>query len=130
MQKIHLFTTQLSTILFFNGAKNGFSFVDITGVSTTFPITDYKIVDSREEIGKTEWFETTENISDVSLIKDFDEDKADTLIDNCRNELSEFTLDEFETDLDKEQFMLDLNNYLYSLLDKQMSSYYLPIKKY
>jgi hypothetical protein len=118
MQTIHLFTTQLSTILFFNGAENGFSFVDITGLSTTFATNDYRLVDSREEIGKTVWFETTETISDVTLSKDFDENKAEKLLEDCRAEITEFTLEDFETDLDKEQFLIDLNNYLYTIEEK------------
>jgi hypothetical protein len=129
MQQIHLFTTQLSTILFFNGAENGFSFVDITDKAISFPTLDYKIVDTEEEIGKQVWFENQETISDTSLTKDFDENKAEKLFEDCRAELTEFTIDDFETDLDKTQFLLDLHNYLYTIVEKQMSIYYLPIKK-
>jgi hypothetical protein len=129
MDKIHIFQTQLSTILFFNGSANGFSFVDITNKLTIYPTMDYKIVDTEEGIGMETYFESEENISDITLTKDFDEDKAEKLIEDCRAELTEFTLEDFETDLDKEQFMLDLHSYLYGLVEKEMQSYYLPIKK-
>jgi len=129
MGKIHLFTTQKSTILFFNGAQNGFSFADITGKSSTYPTMDYKIVDTEEGIGMETYFESEETISDITLAKYFDENKAEKLLEDCRAELTEFTVEEFETDLDKMQFMLDLNHYLYTIVEKQMSSYYLPIKK-
>lgn len=129
MQQIHIFQTQSSTILFFNGAKNGFSFVDITDKVSTYPIMDYKIVDTEDGIGMETYFESEETISDVSLTKDFDEYKAEKLMEDCRAELTEFTIEDFETDLNKEQFLIDLNNYLYSLVEKQMSNYYLPIKK-
>ena len=124
--KYHIFQTQHSTILYWQSKTIvGFEFADITDKSVTISVLQSRIVDSNEEIGKTERFYQKETISDVTLlnardklsnVKDltmfFDSEKAEILMNECEN-IEIFTINEFNTDLDKEIFLRDFQWFLY-----------------